>query len=311
MDILKDLDKQKEKRVNNGQAILQEAQLLLEDTAAAERRALMDVGLDGELKLADKQLEQSFLDKQFSEKFEGKTFLIDELEEIGVKYRMFLKPAKFFKGPVPKELGSIVARLREKHNLSLNSSMNSDSGRFFIMAPPDMFKDYHTMTDKFVAEVSDTQRQLKEYAEEARKRAEARRKDPLFFYRADDEHFVLLRKFGRDFTVLRRVKGFFTQTGLLIYTAMLFLMFWMVQLPVRAWNWTNVWVKPELNDKGDIINPWAYVSSHLLITLVVGAAVLFTSIIFIRLMFRSKSWSMPNWSTRSFYRRKLYNAYTR
>lgn len=313
--IVKELEKNKTNREQRESNVLvEDTKLLLAGNVIAEKEALRAIGLSDHLDLVIAQQEQTILDKHFAEKYEGQVFRLKDLVDLGMKYRLFLKPAMLYKGTVPADLGAIVARMKEKYNLNLNSSVNSDSGNFMIMAPPSSFKDYMNPLQKISKCFTDAKRERE--ARRQMKLAELqalRARDPMLLYRAGDNHFILLKKWGSDLTIGRRLSGMVSRNGFFLWSMLIIATYYLVQLPFRAWLWADLWVSPVLctaynhtdntHAFGHVENSGAYGWSHVcvfIVSLVITAVIAFILLAF---TVEDKTWSFSGWSTKAFYRR--------
>lgn len=299
MSILKQLEKEKQQRVKEQNNHIDFAKQLLSSNEVQEREVLRGLGLDDHLVKGEMQQELSILDKKYQEEYEGKIFHINEIYKIGMKYRLYLKTANLYRGVIPADIGSIILRMKEKHNLHLDRrSNNSDTGKFFILAPPDMFKDYSTFGEKVVKLFTDVN--------EARKEAIRKREaDPCMFYQIDDKHFKLIKKWGSDFTLILRIKGWYCATATKLVLTFLLAIIFIVQLPFRMWPVADLWVPVKWGFFADkeihILNEESYRASHVLVFIVSLAIAVTLIISIINSVFEGKHkiWGIDHFSTKS------------
>mgnify|MGYP000865766442 CR=1 FL=1 len=212
--VLKELENLKSDRLEQQNQVVDSARLLLAQNESEERSVLHGIGLDMELTKAEDNIELSILNKNYSDKYGVEIYHIDELRKLGMKYRLFMKPAFLYRGTIPPDLGSLLNRFVKEHNLYLSQeSKTNDANRFLIMAPPRMFKDYKPIHKKI-------RHMIDESYENFQKMLKAP-VDPLLFYRVDNTHYALLKKWGNDLSLTRRVLGFLTQSKFLPYLSFL------------------------------------------------------------------------------------------
>jgi len=99
-----------------------------------------------------------------------------------VKYRLKFLPSKCYNGAIPPELGSIISRFVDK--LHVPNKEYAISKNLYIMAPKEAFNivSYEIPSPK----------------------------DPVLFYKfstTEGEYYAVLRKWGNDFTIFRRIQG--------------------------------------------------------------------------------------------------------
>lgn len=141
-----------------------------------------------------------------------------------------------------------------------------------------------------------------------------RNPDPMIFYRTDEQHFVLLKKWGSDFTLVRRLFGFFSHNKFWATLFHLSLIPFVVQLPFRAWPVADIWVSPIyapgaksyfLSEINNVANPLAYQFSHLLVFLVCAAIAVATIVLIITSITSNEKWSVKNFSTKTFFKKQF------
>jgi hypothetical protein len=124
---------------------------------------------------------------------------ISTIEDLCMKYRLRFLPSGRYTGAIPPDITTEIKQLEK------NKANNDPKGNFkkfdeshlkkefFIMAPPKMFK---LEERKKVERVS----YFKQFIT-------ALREEPILFYREDSEHYVMVKKWGNDFTIFRRLLG--------------------------------------------------------------------------------------------------------
>lgn len=137
---------------------------------------LENIGLDNNIKKG-RQIkfysEQKFFEtKNFNSQ---KVFHISQIQSTCEKYYLRFLPANHYSGTIDSELTTKISNFQIAHNRVCNVN-NS-----FIMAPKKSFK------------------------------LEEKPKDPLFFYRINDEYYYLIHKWGNDLSIFRRLLSFLSK----------------------------------------------------------------------------------------------------
>jgi hypothetical protein len=178
-----EIQKTKDKNVDKGNQLLNHANQLLLQQSTDETQVIENIGINKSLVEATNKRTSTHLERKELERKTGDNiFTIEEIKTMCVKYRLKFLQANEYVGAIPPDLGARIVDLKKKHNLNINESSNSDSGKFFIMAPPSCFK-------------------LRE-AEAIRVKL-----DPVMFYRIGEGLYILVHKWGKDFTYWRRWLG--------------------------------------------------------------------------------------------------------
>lgn len=180
IDITKDLDREINKKKEESEEFLQEAKTLLLTAGNQERDALVRAGLDSHINQVDHSHGIEIERAQFEKKFGGRIITLDEIEKVCLKYDLRFLESKRFVGKVDALAGAKLMELQKK-------GISFDSNDFKVMAPPKAFKlDY-------------VERKVKDL-------------DPALFYRVsgtDGGMYLMVHKWGKDFTFWRRFLGMF------------------------------------------------------------------------------------------------------
>ncbi len=212
---LQSLENNKNIRLNGENRFLSDVKQLMESNAQEERALLRDIGISKEIEIAEKSIENKILNDSLTKKYEDGIFHINDIEQLALKYRLYLRGANKYRGKIPADLGAVVLNFKKKYSLNINQSLNSDSGKFFVLAPPKMFSDYITPRNKIQTFIDTTKTVKKDFL--------ASLKDPMFFYMVDENHYKILKVWVNDFTLFRRMLGIITKSTLRVkmFTIML------------------------------------------------------------------------------------------
>lgn len=196
---------------------LAEVKLLLDGNQAEEIQALRNIGLDKHIKIAEAERENLIKFKTAEEKFtEMDVISAESIQALCVKFRLFVNRASAYNGTIPPDLGAVIVRMNKKYNLGADISASYMQERFFVIAPPEMFKDYLSMGKKINMYYEAQNELTRQEREERARRIAAQRLDPILLYKDPESGlFIVLKKWGNDFTAVRRIKGFLTQTNFL------------------------------------------------------------------------------------------------
>lgn len=147
--------------------------------------ALERVGLTQSLKAGEHK--KSYLEQLLREtqKFQKeRVFHISQIKAVCDKYYLRFLPSEFYKGTIDDQLPNKIVNFEAAYMVKCkagNENYYSDrTGNTFIAAPKGSFN------------------------------LQAKPKDPLFFYKINDEYFYLIHKWGNDISITRRLMSFFS-----------------------------------------------------------------------------------------------------
>lgn len=201
MDILKQIEKRKEKRISETPGTVEVARQLLAGDASAELTALRALGLDTEINMIHEGSILKEKNEKYTEKFKKLVFHTDDLVKIAMQYNLNISNTASYRGKIPGDLGVTLRKFADEHGLDImkDSRFNNHAQRFFIMAPPKLFYDYYSLRDAFNDARDDHKSRVNKFINSF--------KDPLLFFQIDNDHFVLLQKWGNDLSFSRRILG--------------------------------------------------------------------------------------------------------
>lgn len=136
--------------------------------------------------------------------------MIDDIKDLCMNYRLRFLSSNDFVGVIVPEVINAVKTLEDNKNKAFfektgkegnfSFDQNELKNKFFILAPPQMFE----LTTK---------------PPEPRKVIDW---DPILFYKEDETHYVLVKKWGKDFTIGRAVLGAITKNTTSLGLSLLF-----------------------------------------------------------------------------------------
>ena len=183
MDFLKDLDREVKTKKDESEQFLAEANSLLLTAGNQEREALIRAGLDVHITQVDHSRTVEIERAKFEKQFSGRIVTKDEIKSVCLKYDLRFLRSQKFTGKVDALAGIKLLELQK-------SGISFDQNDFFVMAPPTAFN------------LEDKPKKVKQL-------------DPALFYRIpksaslDGGMFLMVHKWGKDFTFMRRIMGFF------------------------------------------------------------------------------------------------------
>ncbi len=203
-----------EKKEQQNAEVLDTARLLLSNNEAEEKKILRSLGLDREIAYAEKKLKDNIIRKDYSEKYQCNVVHIDEIKRLCLRYRLFAKRSRYYKGNIPPELASELVKWQKSTNVAIGD--NKDD-RFFIVAPPKMFDGY----DGPANIVRGWFKLDKVYKSEEKLRKSGYKQDPILLYALPEEpnYYAIVKAWGCDFALVRRFYGVVTSkrfAGLLV-----------------------------------------------------------------------------------------------
>ena len=161
---------------------INEVKLLLQGDSIEEARILRGLSNDSNFARIERVHGQQIELENLENKYQGDVFTSEQIKALAVDYHLRFLPAGYFTGAFDIEVASKIKQFG-KDTLSVTDNY-SLSRRYFVLAPPEMFK----LQDKQYI----SKKQL----------------DPAIFYQIDNDHYRLIHKWGNDFTVLRYLEGF-------------------------------------------------------------------------------------------------------
>lgn len=203
----------KRKSADKKNDVLDEVKGLLEYDTLQDVHILRSIGQQSTLAQSEKE-RGAVLEIEKKEQFySGKVFTKEQIVALAVKYRLKFLQSKHYTKYIPP---SVIPEIRDMER-SISKQMNIDRAKkenctieeylertdggikyaiddtclknnFYILAPANMFK-----LEKATA-------------------FSIKAKDPVMFYTDDNIHFRLVKKWGSDFTIFRRVLGWLTKS---------------------------------------------------------------------------------------------------
>jgi hypothetical protein len=172
-----ELKKLEETSIDSSTAFVDEVKLLLEGKSKEEVQVLKVIGLGNNIIKSEDQAKYRLEKEKLIKEYEGEVYSEEQVKHLAIKYKLKFLSTRHFNGHVSPDLGAILLRFKNKHNLTEWDL----SDKFYILAPQKMF----TLLEKH---------------------------DPLLFYKVDNSHYKLVHKWGSDFTLYRRILGIIYET---------------------------------------------------------------------------------------------------
>lgn len=208
-ELRKDLKQRRTKLSEN--PVINEVNRLLEYDTSRDN-AVMDM-IGPRSSLSQSKNEQAALIELEKEEnfYGGEVFTKEQIIDLAVKYRLKFLPSEIYTAYLDPK---IVLDIRELERNISKSMMKQGADR----------KDM--TVDEYVAQEGKIEHKLDEsklkhkfyilapascFATVKESQYNVHVPDPILFYKTDDVHFKVVRKWGTDFTVSRRVKGFLTK----------------------------------------------------------------------------------------------------
>lgn len=179
-----DIEKKAEQMLEPDDQLLAQANMLLLEAGNNDREMLKAAGLDHQLQEAEDDRARIMVSGRLRQKY-GATILSEaQVKELSVKYRLKLLHSKHYRGTVPPDLGAAIARFVKQ--LESANPQHQAGTNLFIMAPQEAFN----VRSYKIATVP---------------------KDPVLLYKftePDGVFYAIIRKWGNDFTIIRRLYGY-------------------------------------------------------------------------------------------------------
>lgn len=136
-----------------------------------------------------------------------RVFHISQIEEICGKYLLRFLPSCHYSGTVDKELSYKISNFEAAYGVTCECHKRPQRGTFSfyfqVNAETGMQEMVPSVDDNIVQNTFIM-------APKESFNLQARPKDPLFFYKINDEYYYLIHKWGNDLSITRRLKGFFS-----------------------------------------------------------------------------------------------------
>jgi hypothetical protein len=205
MNILeKKLQEKATDAVKEQTAIVNEAKLLLADNAKEEIKLLKGIGLDFEVNIALQKQEEITIRNSQQAKLEKTIVTRAEILDMCETYRLYLRPARHYRGRIPADLGAELVRFCSEKNIPIPGHL--DYSRFHIIAPPKMFAGYKSPGENLGAA-------LIAYRSEKEEQLRRKNEDPILVYELQESgYFAIIKSWGDDMTWLRRVYSIATKS---------------------------------------------------------------------------------------------------
>lgn len=169
-------------------------------TQVNDEHILERTGFGNNLIEGRRMKERSMKLKTATKKFnQERVFHISQIQSICMKYYLRFLNVHFYSGSIPTDLATKISTFEIAYDL------NCKETDLFIVAPKTSFK------------------------------LEAKPKDPLLFYRINDEYYYLIHKWGNDLNVFRRLKALLSNNGPTILVLFLILVMPWLFLSKEVW----------------------------------------------------------------------------
>lgn len=172
--------------------IVLETQKLLETAEQEDRRILNNLGLNSVNVSIENKIGAKIERERMEKDFHGRIIPLSEIKQLAIDYKLrFLNTTKFI-GLLDIEVAAKIKEFSQKTNVSIDE--HTLKTKFYILAPPESFH-----LNDIVERAKEKERE-----EELKKRIE---RDPVLFYKIDDDNYRFIHKWGKDFSSFRRVLG--------------------------------------------------------------------------------------------------------
>jgi len=187
--IEKNLVKARKESFDTAQEKKEPIKLLMETSAVEERNILREAGLDFNIREVEKKVGVNMVRTKKEEELGSKVFTYEEIESTCIKYGLRFLSSKRYKGAIEPTLGKTILEFFKEKNI--NAQSYEANNNLYIMAPSKAFN-------------------LDE-------RPDPPPVDPVMFYKMstnEGDMYALVHKWGKDFTIFRRIIGAVRETSL-------------------------------------------------------------------------------------------------
>jgi len=151
---------------------------------------------------------------------QSRVFHISQIEKTCNKYYLRFLPTAYYKGTLDEKLPFKVATFELAHGVELESYQDYDSlGMQFYYDMLNRKQEKQKVNNSYIM------------APKESFNLEQRPKDPLLFYKINDEYFYLIHKWGNDLSIARRLKSISSHRGSFFYCLLTILLLSAFLLP--------------------------------------------------------------------------------
>lgn len=162
--------------------VIRNVQKLLEDGQIQDRQMLKNLGMDTHLQIADGMVGKRIDLEKHRQEFAGEVYHKDTIRSLAVNYRLRFLKTHFYKGVVDVEIPAKIREFSKKSGFDVTDAHLHQN--FFILAPDNAFNKQGIEIPKKIIN-----------------------RDPMLFFKIDDNHYRLIHKWGNDFSILRAILG--------------------------------------------------------------------------------------------------------
>lgn len=180
--------------------VLNEALSIIENSEQSDRELLSKLGMDRNLLQFDKITKDNNEAMQFDEIYD-----ISVIKKMAVHYGLRFLPSDVYKGTIDPFLPSILNKFISKYDIEILERTRHTTSDFYILAPASSF-DLQPVP-----------------------------KDPIMFYRINENKYAFIHKWGNDLNGFRKVSNYFFRTGghfCLLFSSLLIIALTIVSLIV-------------------------------------------------------------------------------
>ena len=170
-------------------SILKEAQQLLLNEDNEDARILRAIGCNTPVMqledLTGKILEMEQLEKQY-----GPVIEVEHIKKLAVDYRLRFLPMRYFIGAPDKMMTTKIKQFAAETGVSIDN--HSLGTKFFVLATPESF----SLEQKKIKTLEQLRDSMSNYF-----------LDPVLCYQISDTKYRIVHKWGKEFTLYRRLLG--------------------------------------------------------------------------------------------------------
>ena len=177
-----DKDRNVEKSKFDGNAAVQAVKLLMNEDGAEDLRILRGLGTQHSAIKANDALGARLDIEKLTNAYAGEIYTKAQIKALAIKYNLKFLNSTRYKGNLDVQVVAEIKKFAKSTNTNISDVILDR--KFFILAPKENF-----MVDK-KEEIVVVDR------------------DPIMFYKIDDNHFRFIHKWGNDFSPIRLISGF-------------------------------------------------------------------------------------------------------
>lgn len=191
-----ELQEYKEHNIKEQTEAVKNVRLLLESHTQEDNRIINLIGANSTLAKQQQELGR-VMELEKMENEYGKVFHINEIQNLAIEYKLRFLPSSQFTGNMDVQ---VVSKVKE--------FVGEAATRKTVVGLDD-----HVLKNQFYILAIASQFNLRQGRRRPPSIPKIVDRDPVLFYKIDEDHYRMIHKWGTDFTIFRRITGWIWQNS--------------------------------------------------------------------------------------------------